>query len=322
MAAKIVDYDAFGYDYRTYWGDRDYELWAEDRALSRLVPHLGRPEWFVDLGGGFGRNAAHYRTTAGHYVIADYSATNLSNAAQMLADDIAGGRAFLVRCDVNALPFADAAFDAGMVVRVLHHLGEVDRALEEMGRVIAGPWLVDVPIKHHVLGVLRGIARGRWREVRGPEPTASGSAEEPIWSFRLSAIRQRLERCGWHTRVLASVNNLRRWDAGLPQALARAIRPLVNLIELGAQQVGRGWWGPSQFLLARRAVSASKTPLGKRPSESGEAPGHAALMVCPACRGALSWTSDSATCVTCVGRYPKVGAYWDFTTIFGSSDGP
>ncbi|MFD0599971.1 hypothetical protein ACFQZ4_52925 [Catellatospora coxensis] len=39
----VIDYDANGYDYREYWSGRDYELWAEQRVLRRLVPKLGRP---------------------------------------------------------------------------------------------------------------------------------------------------------------------------------------------------------------------------------------------------------------------------------------
>ena len=133
MATEIVNYDAGGYDYRHFWDDRDYELWAERRALRRAVSRLGPARWFIDCGGGFGRNAEHYRPLVDRFVLVDYSATNLTNAAELLADDVAAGRAVLVRCDVGALPFADRAFDAGMVVRVLHHLVDLDRALDELG---------------------------------------------------------------------------------------------------------------------------------------------------------------------------------------------
>ena len=44
-----IDYDANGYDYQDYWAGRDYERWAEDRVLRRLVPKLGRQRWFADL---------------------------------------------------------------------------------------------------------------------------------------------------------------------------------------------------------------------------------------------------------------------------------
>ncbi len=311
MGTEIADYDSNGYDYRAYWDGRDYEQMAEDRALRRLVPRLGRPQWFVDFGGGFGRNAAHYRSRAARYVIVDYSATNLANASHVLADDVSTGRAFLVRADLNALPFVDAAFDAAIVVRVLHHLPELDRAMAEMGRVVGGRWLIDVPIKHHVLGVVRGVVRREWRAVHGPDPVRTTAGAEPFWNFQLSAVRRLLSRYGWQTRVAASVNNLRRWDRGLPRRAARALRPAALLVEALAQRCGIGWWGPNQFILAER--SAPVRGNGTTTRISPGAPALAAVLACPRCHGDLLWSGDAASCTDCPGRYARVGAHWDFT---------
>src|SRR5262245_20593529 len=215
----IADYDSGGYDYRSYWSGRDYERWAEERALRRLVQGLGPARWLADFGGGFGRNAVHYRELAQHYVLVDYSTTNLANAAERLAGDVAGGRAFLVRADLNRLPFVDGAFDAALVVRVLHHLSDLDGALTEMGRTIAGNWLLDVPIKHHVLGLVRAAAGRRLETVRDAAPIATGTTDQPFWNFSLTAVRRTLRRLGWDTALAASVNNLRRWDRALPEPL-------------------------------------------------------------------------------------------------------
>lgn len=54
----IVDYDGDSYDYSTFWRNRDYERWVEARVLARLLPRLGRPSWFADFAGGFGRKAS------------------------------------------------------------------------------------------------------------------------------------------------------------------------------------------------------------------------------------------------------------------------
>ncbi len=311
MNARIVDYDGFGYDYRTYWTGRDYEQWAEDRAMRRLVPRLGRAGWFIDFGGGFGRNAVHYREQVDRYVIADYSATNLSAAAQELHADVAAGRTFLVRCDLSALPFADRAFDAAIVIRVLHHLPDLDGALAEMGRTVAGRWLLDVPIKHHALGLLRGAVRRDWRRVTGPAPLMTGTSSYPFWNFQLAAVRERLAAAGWRTRVAASVNNLRRWDRQLPHRLVRTLAPGVRLVELAGQRGGRGWWGPNQFLLADRVAGPSVAAEGAAIPPG--VPAIAGRMACPTCHGALDWTPETATCALCDATYPRVGAYWDFT---------
>src|SRR4051794_23964093 len=225
MTTAIADYDSDSYDYRTYWRGRGYEYLAEDRALRRLVPALGHPRWLVDLGGGFGRNVARYRDRTDRYVLVDYSANNLVTAGRALAGDMAAGRAYLVRADLNALPFADTAFDAGMVVRVLHHLPDLTAALAEMSRVIGGRWLLDVPIKHHALGLLRAAVHGDWPAVRGPAPVARGT----FWNFQLAAVRELLAGNGFRTGVVASVNNLRRWDRRLPAGVVRALQPAAQV---------------------------------------------------------------------------------------------
>jgi SAM-dependent methyltransferase len=310
-ATDIADYDSNGYDYQTYWDNRAYEQRAEDRALRRLVPRLGRSRWFVDFGGGFGRNAVHYRPFAERYVIVDYSATNLSNASRVLADDVRAGRAFLVRADLNALPFVDAAFDAAMVVRVLHHLPDLDGAVAEMGRSVGGRWLIDVPIKHHLLGVARGALRRELRTVRGPEPVRTTAGDEPFWNFRLAEVRRLLSRNGWRTRVAASVNNLRRWDRRLPPRVARVLRPAALAVEALAQRCGIGWWGPNQFVLAQRSAPVRKT-VPAADARSG-VPAVAAVLACPGCQCDLVWSAEVACCVYCSARYERVGAYWDFT---------
>ena len=125
----VADYDSNDYDYQTFWTGRDYEHWAETVVLTRLMRELGPSEWFADFGGGFGRNAVHYRDWVAHAVLIDYSVTNLVRAGELYAEDVAAGRLHLVRADLAALPFVDSAFDASMTVRVLHHLAEIDQAV-------------------------------------------------------------------------------------------------------------------------------------------------------------------------------------------------
>lgn len=317
----IVDYDSGGYDYRGFWRDRDYERWAESRVISRLIAGLGRPDWFVDLGGGFGRNAEHYLGRVGRAVIADYSVTNLERAGEMLAADIAAGRLFLVRADVNRLPFADGAFDAGMVVRVLHHLTDVRGALAEMSRILVDKWIVDVPIKHHLLGRLRATVRGDRQSMRSPDPSVTGDTQYPFYNYRLQVIRERLEELGWRPTLVASVNNFRNWDRRLPRPAATALRPVVYGGERLAQTVGRGWWGPSQFLMARRETPIAPAAVTPEGAAAGGTPDASAASVdaelagrlqCPKCGGPLTWSADVAHCAACDISFPRTGAFWDF----------
>jgi ubiquinone/menaquinone biosynthesis C-methylase UbiE len=127
------------------------------------------------LGGGFGRNTRHYRNASARYLIVDCSAANLTNVGELLTDDLAAGRCFLVPADLNALPFVDATFGATMVVQVHHHLPDIERALAEMGRPVGDRWLIDISVTRHVSACRaagtagRGTGQASWRHWR-PAP--------------------------------------------------------------------------------------------------------------------------------------------------------
>ena len=322
---REIAYDRGGYDYQDYWRGRDHEHWAESRVLTRLMRRVEPVAWFIDLGGGFGRNVPLYLRHAQNVVVADYSWTNLRAAEQRLlrnGSDQVGTRISLVRCDLYRLPFRDRAFDAGAAVRVLHHLTLVDAALAEMGRVLADEWVIDVPVKNHLLARARATLHRRWHELDGLEPKSLGSPMVPYWNFNLAAIRHRLIELGWNTEVAASVNNFRRWEHALPWSwLRQLLSPGVRIGELVLQRAGRGWWGPSQFLWATRQGSSS--PVGSAEGAVDRArytssttpegwQGLAERLVCPRCRGDLVWWADRATCPTCTTTYHRTGAVWDF----------
>ena len=311
---RIVDYDADGYDYRGFWQGRDYEHWAEAHVLRRLVATLGRPQWLVDFGGGFGRNAVHYLDRVDHAVIVDYSVTNLERASELYRTEIEDGRLFLVRADINRLPFIDAAFDSAIVVRVLHHLPTVSQTLAEMSRVIGRQWIIDVPIKHHLLGRARAAMHREWSDVASAEPHITGDSRYPFYNFQLRAIRERLGALSWDTDLAASVNNFRRWDRSLPRPAVATLRPLVYSLERVAQTVGRGWWGPSQFLVAHRrpALVAHLQPAVVALESSVDGV-FARRMRCPHDGAMLRWTPSDAGCADCGTTYLKRGAFWDMT---------
>ena len=315
---RIVDYDS-GFDYCAFWGNRDYEQWVEARTLRRLLPRLGRARWFADFGGGYGRNGMHYPAVAEHVILVDYSVTQLTRAAERLATGINSGRVHLIRADLGQLPLIDSAVDAAMVVRVLHHMTDVERCLREMARTVSGRWLIDVPIKHHVLARLRGARSGSLQKLRGAEPVVTGSSDYPFYTFQLAAIRNCLGRAGFGSRVAASVNNFRRWDQSLPRGLVSGLRPLVYSMELATQRLGRSWWGPSQFLIATRAQP--QTPELRQAPEATppQLLELARRTCCPKCRSDLNWSEVEARCLACGRHYPRRDGFWDFALGGGTS---
>lgn len=311
--ASIADYDSFAYDYRTFWDGRDYEQWAEAIVLARILRHLPPTDWFADFGGGFGRNLAHCLDRTRHAVLIDYSVNNLCAAAEVHAEAVRAGALYLVRADLRALPFRTAAFDASMTVRVLHHLRDADLVVSEMLRTVRDTAVIDVPIKNHVLARLRALKARDRAAVRGAAPRVVGTSDHPFSEFQLEAVRQGVARDGFTAELIASVNNLRRWDQLLPRPLVRLLTPVAHGAERVLQRAGRGWWGPNQFLLTRRRAPVAFTPAPVGASLDPRLAALAARICCPACRGDLDWTPDVATCLSCVRDYPRVGFFWDFT---------
>jgi SAM-dependent methyltransferase len=308
----IADYDEDNYDYRSFWTGRDYENWAETQVLRRLLQRTTRAEWLVDLGGGFGRHIPLYKAHADHVVLVDYSMTNLTNAQHALLPGKDDGKLYLIRANIYHLPFRDGAFDLGMTTRVIHHLKAIDAALAEMGRALSTRWMLDVPIKTHLLARARGLAHGQLFLGRDRHPHQVGTAETPFFNFHLGAVRERLAELGWTSEVLASVNNFRRWESAVPDPVRGAVRPLVNAMEMALQRIGRGWWGPAQFLWLTRKTPVTCTPAALATLPSGPIAELAPRMQCPACRGELSWSADEAYCAACHRIYGHTGPIWDF----------
>lgn len=309
-AAHVINYDADGYDYRRFWQGKEYEHWAEARVIRRTLRGAGAIDWLVDLGGGFGRNIPLYQPFARHVVLVDFSWTNLQNAAAQLLPKGPSDRLFLIRGNIYHLPFRDSSIEVGCTVRVLHHLAATDAALAEMGRVLSQHWLLDVPIKHHLLARAKAMARGRARALRDWSANDIGTPDEPFYNYHLDAIRTVVQQQGWSDKLVASVDNFRRWERVVPGAVRPVVRPVVYGAERVAQRAGRGWWGPAQYLW----LSRTDRPLAAAPETQVPAPWTelAARLQCPQCGGALAWTSDAATCQQCHQAFQRTGAIWDF----------
>jgi SAM-dependent methyltransferase len=309
----VINYDAGGYDYRQFWNGRDYEQWAERGVIRRTLRRVAPVEWLADLGGGFGRNVPLELERARHVVLVDYSWTNLTNAEQtLLANPANMGRVFLIRGNIYHLPFRTAAFEIGATIRVLHHLSALNEAIAEQSRVLAEHWLVDVPIKHHLLARVKAMVRGGGRTLRTPDPNQLGSGDEPFWNFQLAAVRETLRQQGWSDTLIASMSNFRRWERVTPRPLRGAARPVIYGADRMAQALGRGWWGPAQYLWLTRHPAATFTPQAEVATPPAPWDALAPRMWCPACQGDLVWDDASATCTACAKRFARQGMIWDF----------
>src|SRR5438067_7701900 len=106
-----------GFDYEAFWTDRErrhldrLERWVVSSLLGE------RGQRILDAGGGYGRMVPTYVGRFEQPVLFDGALSLLEQARGRW-----GGRVTYVAGDLRSVPFTDGAFDAAMMIRVLHHL--------------------------------------------------------------------------------------------------------------------------------------------------------------------------------------------------------
>lgn len=286
----ICDYE--GSAYRTeFWEGRgrEYEDGAERVALRRLLPPRGRR--LLDVGAGFGRLAPLYEGYD-EVVLLDYSRSQLEYARERLGDE----RFTYVAADLYRLPLADAAVDTTVMVRVLHHLVDVPRALGELRRATrgGGALVLEFANKRHLKNVVRH-ALGRGPNPFGHEPYEFAELHfdyHPAW------VLQRLREAGFVPGRQLAVSALRvpLLKRALPTAalvaLDGALQPLLAPLAPT----------PSQFV-ASRATGAAE----------GDLPDGEHLFRCPDCGHApLEHTGGGVACPACGGAWPVENGVYVF----------
>ena len=129
----ICDYE--GSTYRTdFWEGkgRDYEDQVERVAINRLLPFEGGRR-LLEIGAGFGRLTNMYHAYE-QVVLLDYSFSQL----QYARDHHGAQRRFIyVAADAYNLPFKPGVFDGATLIRVIHHMRDVNRVLVQVRQVLA-----------------------------------------------------------------------------------------------------------------------------------------------------------------------------------------
>jgi ubiquinone/menaquinone biosynthesis C-methylase UbiE len=280
---RICDYEGTDYHHDFWEGQgRDYEDLAERIALRRLLPRTGRR--LVDLGGAFGRLSEFY---AGYeqVVLLDYSRSLLRQAQARLGRD---GRIVYVAANLYALPFADSAFDAAMMVRVMHHVEDVPTALTEIGRCLtgSGTFVLEFANKRHVKSIVRYALRAqRW----SPFDQAPYEFAPMHFDFHPAWMRARLAEAGFHVKRQRTASHFR---LGM---LKRLIPPRTLAALDGLCQPSGRWWQLTPSVFAQCISTVAKT---------GEPVSADRLFRCPACGCPdLAATAEALVCRGCDRRW-------------------
>lgn len=231
---EIADYDSTHYDYTKYWAGREYEDAVEKIALAKLLPPAGGS--LIDIGGGFGRLLKEYVGKYQQLTLLDYSQENLDKAKEYLTCQ-------LVKGDVYHLPFANQTFDAGFMVRVMHHLEDPTKALSEVYRVMkpGSVFVLEFANKCHFKARLKYGPKFCNDEAPFNQLTRDSGV---FLNFHPNHILKVVTALGWKVEGALSVSNFR-------SPLLKRLLPLSFLVKLDGlcQELFSTWsLGPSIFL--------------------------------------------------------------------------
>jgi len=290
-----IDYE--GSQYRTeFWEGqgREYEDAAERIALRRLLPSASRR--MVELGAGFGRLADLYAPYE-QVVLLDYSRSLLEDARKRWGHD---PRFVFVVGNIYDLPFADGAFETTVMVRVLHHLVEPQRALREMRRILAdgGELILEYANKRNLKAILRYLLQRRGANPFSLEPWEFVPLN---FDFHPRHVEGLLVETGFALRERRSVSILRLpiLKRLLPASLLASVDGLLQVPTAPLRL------GPSIFV--RATV----------PGERGEVA--SSLFRCPACHAAaLQEDGDAVSCVACGQCWSRQDGIYDFKSPMGA----
>ena len=285
-----------GSRYRTdFWEGqgRDYEDQVERIALAKMLPPTGRR--VVDLGAGFGRLADLYAGYA-QVVLLDYSRSLLEEARERLGGD---PRFVFVAGNLYQLPFASGAFDAAVMVRVIHHLAKPDTALGEIQRILApGRHLVlEYANKRNAKAILRYLLR---RQAHNPFSHEPWEFVALNYDFHPAHMTGLIRQAGLEVTAERAVSAFR--VAWLKRHL-----PLATLVRLD------GWL---QVPLAPLKPTPSVFVKAARPG--GPAPLSQPLFRCPTCGGELASQGELMACPSCGRRWSRAGGIYDFREPAGA----
>jgi SAM-dependent methyltransferase len=223
--------ESISFDRAADYYDRTRSLSAEamEKMISLLLGELERPGPCLEIGVGTGRVAIPLAEAGAQLVGLDLSPKMLAAlTAKTSAVPVVVG-------DATRLPFADDSFGAGIACHVLHLIPEWDRAVAELGRVVApgGKVLVN----------LGGWDRGVWEAIMRRFVAEAGVDYPRPGATEIDELDAAMARFGARVRVLPEIVDTRRVSYG-------------ELLDRIAEGMYSFTWGvdPSTRVRAARAV--------------------------------------------------------------------
>jgi len=302
---KISDYDEFDYDYRTYWKERIYEHRAEVLLLNKLFKKQ-KGTWFLDIGGSYGRLTPVYYTYFSHPVILDYSFKTLQKNKKILQQKFP--KIELVAGNIYKIPFKSGVFEGALMNRVLHHIENPNKAIENVSQCLKpnSIYIQEIPNKIHIKAVIRELFKLNFKFLdQKPylQPSkgnfeGSRSAESLFYNYHPKHIKKLMNRNQLIQLKTIGASYLRI-------GVLKKIIPINILLFLE---------NIFQFLFTGLYIAPSIYLVAKKTTDS-KAAQYSTLkdtLCCPLCRHNLTFKENTACCIKCNHKYLKINDIWDF----------
>ncbi len=261
----VIDYEGSKYS-REFWNPaREYEDRAERIAIrAMLPPHGGR---LIDIGAGAGRLGDLY-LGYDEVILMDYARSTIVEARDRWGHD---RRFKFVAADLYALPFVDEVFDSVVMIRVIHHIVDVSRALRNIRAVLkpGSTFVFEFANKRNLKSMARYLLRKQKWSPFEPKPV---EFVELNFDFHPAWMRQQLHEAGFAIQQTRAVSTFR----------TDALKRLFGAQRLAAMD------GAVQRPFAPFAFAPSIfTRCTPTPGTSPAAGQGSRLFACPSCRAPL-----------------------------------
>ena len=305
--SKIANYDTLNYDYRQYWKNREYENKSEHIALNSLLKQY-KGNWFIDIGGSYGRLTPTYYDKYTNPVIIDYSLKTLQNNYQYIKDNYPNTE--LIAANAYNLPFKDNSFDGGLMVRVLHHIDRPLDYFKEAHRVFSNNsiYIQEYANKKHLKAVIKSLITFDF-SIFNKEPYQQPTKENyegarkgshvPFLNYHPKWIKENLKKSGFivaHERGSSFLRlNILKKILGVR---------ILLLLERIFQNIF-SWCYISPSVFVKNIVNKADFKTSKNSTLEE-------ILVCPLCKGFLRIEKDTAHCKECKKIFRKEKNIWDF----------
>ena len=242
---SIHFYDDPNFSYPDFWSKRTYEHEAELMAIRKL---LGVKKFtrVVDIGGGFGRLVSLLSSYTQAVVLVEPS-----EKQRAIANRLASKKLSIQDGSASHTGLKDAYCDLVVMVRVMHHLVNPKECFVEVKRVLKpeGYFVLEFANSLNAKSRIRYGARLKRVPLNPVRVTSSGNVDVPFVNHHPRTVYDLLTQQGFVIEKVISVSNVR-------SPLLKKLLPihlLLHIERVAQHTLGRTHFGPSIFVLARRA---------------------------------------------------------------------